>query len=280
MTGTFETIADGLGFIEGLRWHGGRLWYSDFAARRVRSVDRAGVIRDEAWVPGQPSGLGFAPDGALMVISTHEGHLLRYQDRHHLIVADIGARYRGGLNDMLTMPDGRCYISAFPESPIGEVAPPVPADGGRVPLFLVEPDGSTRVVAEDLKSPNGIAYDAGTRTLLVAETMGFRIVAFDVKEDGSLGRGRTYGDIGQRSPDGIALDSKGRLWVASPFSSEFVRLGCDGVIDEVVQVPAGSWAVACAIGDSDDELWCAIVETSIADYLQGHAKGSVRLWHS
>lgn len=278
MTGTLETIVEDLGFIEGLRWHGGRLWYSDFGVRRVRSVDRTGVIRDEAWVPGQPSGLGFAPDGALMVISTHEGHLLRYKDGHHLIVADIGAIYRGGLNDMLTMPDGRCYISAFPEPPIGEVTPPVPADGGRVPLFLVEPDGKARIVAENLKIPNGMVYDAETRTLLVAESLGNRIVAFDMKDDGSLGPERTYVDLGERWPDGISLDSRGRLWVSSLFTSEFIRIGRDGAIDEVVQVPGGGWAVTCAVGDSDDELWCAVVETTVEDFQQGRAKGSIRLW--
>jgi sugar lactone lactonase YvrE len=154
----------------------------------------------------------------------------------------------------------------------------VPADGGRVPLFLVDPEGKVRIVAEDLKIPNGIVYDAETHTLLVAETMGFRIIAFDLLDDGSLGPGRTYGDIGPRSPDGIALDSQGRLWVASPFSSEFIRLGRDGVIDTVVQVPGGAWAVACAVGESDDELWCAVVDTTIEDYQQGRSKGSVKLW--
>lgn len=280
MTGSFEIVIDGLGFVEGTRWLDGRLWFSDFGARRVRSIDRSGAMRDEAWVPGQPSGLGFTHDGALLVVSSYDQHLLRFEGGTPLVVADIGKIYRGALNDMLTLPDGRCYISAFPEPVVGAVAPPTPPDGGRVPLFMVRPDGEVMIVAQDLRIPNGMAYDPRTRLLFVAETMGQRILAFDMKDDGSLGVGQSFGDIGERSPDGIALDGRGRLWVACPFSSEFIRLDDGGAIDTVLTVPDNAWAVTCAVGENDDELWCAVVATSFDDYLQGRAKGSIGLWRS
>lgn len=272
-------IAEGFGFVEGLRWKGGRLWFSDFGARRVRSMDPAGGLRQEAWVPGQPSGLGFTPDGALLVVSTHDGHVLRFDDAGHYVAADIGAIYRGGLNDMVTTASGQSYVSAFPPPLIGEVTPDVPADGGSVPLFLVDPDGTTRIVAEGLKIPNGMAVSGDGATLYVAETMANRILAFPVRSDGSLGASALHADLGERSPDGVSLDSQGRLWVGCPFTSEFIRLDVSGRVDRVVVVP-GLWAVSCAVGRSDDELWCGVVQTSIEDYKQGRASGSILRWRA
>ena len=272
-------IAEGFGFVEGLRWHAGRVWFSDFGHRRVRSLSPEGEVREEAWVPGQPSGLGFTPDGALLVVSSHDGRIVRYDAASHRIVADIGATYRGGLNDMLTTPGGRSYISAFPAPLIGQVTPDVPADGGHVPLFLVGADGPVRIVAEGLKIPNGIAISADEATLFVAETMANRILAFPVRRDGALGAPSVHADLGPRSPDGISLDSRGRLWVGCPFSSEFVRLDAQGHVDHVVAIP-GLWAVSCAVGASDDELWCGVARTSIEDYKQGRASGSILRWRA
>lgn len=270
-------IAEGFGFVEGIRWRDGRVWFSDFGNRRVYSLSPSGERREEAWVPGQPSGLGFTPDGALLVVSVHEGHVLRYDAASHLVVADIGAIYRGGLNDMLTTPAGRSYVSAFAPPLIGQVTPDVPADGGNIPLFLVDTDGTVRIVAEGLKIPNGMALSADGSRLFVAETMACRILSFPVAADGSLGTAETFAELGVRSPDGIALDSQGRLWVSSPFTSEFVRLDPAGQVDRIVTVP-GLWAVSCAVGATDEELWCAVVETSIEAYKKGHASGSIRLW--
>lgn len=270
-------IADDLGFVEGIRWDGERVWFSDFGNRRVYSLTPGGILQDQAWVPGQPSGLGFAPDGALLVVSVHEGHVLRCEGSSKLVVADIGAIYRGGLNDMLTTPEGRSYVSAFAPPLIGEVTPDVPPDGGSIPLFMIDTDGEVRIVAEGLKIPNGMALAADGKTLFVAETMACRVLAFPVDDSGLLGDPRVHIDLGMRSPDGIAIDRMQRLWVASPFTSEFVRFTPAGEIDKIVEVP-GLWAVTCTVGATDQDLWCAVVETTIEDYKQGRAKGSIRLW--
>lgn len=270
-------VADGHGFVEGIRWREGRVWYSDFGRRRVYSFAPGDSPREEAWVPGQPSGIGFAPDGSMLVVSVHEGHVVRHHGDVHVVMADIGAIWRGGLNDMFTTPEGRCYVSAFAPPLIGEVTPDVPPDGGRIPLFMVDLDGSVRIVAEGLRIPNGMAMSMDGSTLFVAETMGCRILAFPVGADGLLGEPKVHVELGMRSPDGISLDRSGRLWVASPFTSEFVRFTPAGEEDLVVETP-GMWAVTCAVGASDDELWCAVVETTVEDYKQGHARGSIRLW--
>jgi sugar lactone lactonase YvrE len=211
-----------------------------------------------------------------MVVSVHEGRILRYEGDKCRLVADVGAIYRGGLNDMLTTPGGQSYVSAFPAPPAGEIIADVPADGGQVPLFMVTQAGDVRVVAEKLKIPNGIAQSPDGRELFVAETMARRILAFAILADGSLGRQRTFADLGQRMPDGLSMDSRGRLWVGSPFTSEFVRLNTAGAIDEVVETP-GRWAVSCAVGDNDD-LYCGTVRTTIEDYKQGKSSGAIERW--
>ena len=272
-----ETLVDGLGFVEGLRRHDGRTWFSDFSARRVYSFGGYNVLRTEAYVPGQPSGLGFAPAGGVLVVSVHEGRILRYENSSCTLIADIGAIYRGGLNDMLTTAAGQSYVSAFPAPPVGDVIADVPADGGQVPLFFVSAKGEARVVAEGLKIPNGIAQSVDGRELFVAETMARRILVFSILPDGSLSNQRTFADLGHRMPDGLSMDRQGRLWFGSPFSSEFVRLDTSGAIDEIVPTP-GRWAVSCAVGDNDDELYCGTVRTTIEDYKQGQASGSIERW--
>lgn len=277
MPGEFATMLEGHGFVEGIRWHNGRVWFSDFGHRRVYSFSPQDGLRDEAWVPGQPSGIGFAPDGGLLVVSVHEGHVLRHDADGKTVVADIGAIYRGGLNDMLTTPAGRSYVSAFPAPPIGAITPDVPADGGRVPLFMVDTCGTVRVVAENMKIPNGMALSGDGATLFVSETMACRVLAFPVRADGSLGAPAVFSGLGGRSPDGLSIDRQGRLWVASPFTGEFIRLRPDGSIDTIVETP-GYWAVTCAVGAADEELWCAIVDTTVEDYKQGYARGAIALW--
>jgi sugar lactone lactonase YvrE len=273
-----ETIAGDLGFVEGLRWHTGRLWFSDFYSRLVQSVGRDGDLRIEARVPGQPSGLGFAPGGDLMVVSTHEGHLVRYPaGGEHFVVADIGTIHRGGLNDMLTLPDGSCYISSFPPPLIGT---PTPHPKGRgTPLFLVTPSGEMRVAADGLDVANGIAVTPDGRTLLVAETLANRIVAFDLASDGSLTNQRTYAALGDHKPDGISIDRQGRLWIGAIFSSKFLRLDTAGKIDREIET-GGLWAVTCAVGETDDELWCGVVEATLESHNNATSRGSIMRWHA
>ncbi len=272
-----ETLLAGLGFVEGLRFRDGRVWFSDFWSRRVQSLGRDKDVREEAYVPGQPSGLGFAPDGALLFVSTHDARVMRRQATTEMVLADIGARYRGALNDMFTTPEGLSYVSAFPVPNVGRPTPDAPPDGGSVPLFLVRATGEVETVAEGLKIPNGITQSPDGQTLYVAESLGNRISAFQIRPDGTLGERGTHADLGQRSPDGLSIDRSGRLWLGSPFTSEFVRLDRSSNIDQIVEVP-GRWAVSCAVGEHDDELFCGTVKTSIEEYKRGVGSGAIERW--
>jgi sugar lactone lactonase YvrE len=275
MTNELTTVASGLGFVEGPRWREGRLWFSDFSSRTVSSVDETGDLRRHAYVAGQPSGLGFMPNGDLLVVSTHEGHILRIDETGTTLVADVGAQYRGGLNDMLVDRDGRAYVSAFQAHVAGQRTGQVHGEPS-VPLFLVLPDGQVSVAAEDLAIPNGMALSADGGTLVVAETLGRRLTAFDVGTDGSLSRRRVFADTGERKPDGICMDPSGAVWFGSPFTSEFVLVREGGDVLQTIATP-GRWAVSCALGDDGASLWCATVAVTLEEYRMGGGHGAIEL---
>ncbi len=270
-------VANGLGFVEGPRWHEGRLWFSDFSSRTVCSVDAAGELRRHAYVAGQPSGLGFTPSGELLVVSTHEGHILRVDDGGATLVADIGAVYRGGLNDMTTDARGRAYVSAFPAHVPGQRIGQVHGEPS-VPLFLVTPDGQVQVVAEDLAVPNGMALSSDGSMLVVAETLGRRLTAFDVAGDGMLSGRRTFAELGERKPDGVCMDPSGAVWFGSPFTSEFVLVREGGTVQRTIATP-GRWAVSCALGGDDGRtLWGATVAVTLDEYRRGGGRGAIELY--
>jgi sugar lactone lactonase YvrE len=268
------TVLGGLGFVEGPRWHDGRLWFSDFSSRTVSSVDERGSVSRHAYVPGQPSGLGFTPTGDLLVVSTHEGHVLRIDTTGTTLVADVGAIYRGGLNDMTVDAHGRAYVSAFPAHVPGQRTGQVHGEPS-VPLFLVAAEGAVTVVAEGLAVPNGMALLDDGAVLVVAETLGRRLTAFDVAGDGTLSGQRTFADLGERKPDGICADASGAIWFGSPFTSEYVLVREGGAVVDVIPTP-GRWAVSCALGGADGQtLWCATVAVTLDEYRQGGGRGAI-----
>jgi sugar lactone lactonase YvrE len=190
------------------------------------------------------------------------------------LFADVSNLYRGGLNDMLVDRNGRAYVSAFPEPIIG------PDDGSHmadptVPLFLVEPDGRAHIVAEGFQIPNGLGLTSDGSTLVVAETLGNRLTAFDVAKDGTLSGRRVFAEVGSRAPDGLCVDAGGAVWFASFSTSEFVLVEDGGRVAQVIETP-GRLAVACALGGDDGRtLYCLSVDSETFDFYEGRGVGSI-----
>jgi sugar lactone lactonase YvrE len=266
-------VAGGLGYFEAPRWIEGRLWFSDFYSRRVCSVDGNGKVIPQLYVPGQPSGLGVCPDGTLLVVSTHDGHILRWNGEHKRLVADVGAMYRGGLNDMVVDSRGRAYVSTLPVWAIGaeEIGEPRLA-----PIIFVDADGSVRIAADNLKVANGMVITPGGRRLIVAETLGGRLLACDIDEEtGSLMGFEVFADLGERRPDGICLDSDGNVWIGSVSTSEFVLVAEGGEVLRSIST-SGRWAVACALGgDNGRTLFGVTAEVTIDDFWNGRGLASI-----
>ncbi len=233
-----ELLVDGLAFPEGPRWHDGRLWFSDVLAAEVLAVDLRGGVERIAGVPGLPSGLGWLPDGSLLIVSAEDRTLVRWHDGALAVHADLSSLASFGCNDMVVDADGRAWVGACDNAGI-----PTPAESE---LLVVDPDGAARVVDSAMRFPNGSVVTPDGRTLIVAETFGHRLTAFRLDGDGGAADRRAWADLGRALPDGIALDAEGAVWYADPGSNECVRVREGGEVLQRVATPQPCFA--CALG--------------------------------
>jgi sugar lactone lactonase YvrE len=247
--GAPRLLLEGLHFAESPRWHDGRLWFSDIFAGKVMRVDESGHAEVVVELPDgrRPSGLGFLPDGRLLIVDLTRPVVLRLEPTGELAVhADLTALAVGGLNDMLVDDRGRAYVGTMGTHPSSA---PRPVDGDGV-VVLVEPDGSARVVADGLDSPNGPALLDGGSTYVVAEFPAQRLTAYDRAPDGSLSGGRRWADLAPASADGIAADPTGGVWCASPRTHDCRLVSAGGVVVDRVEL-GDQMPLACALGGHD-----------------------------
>jgi len=236
-----RVLLDGLRFPEGPRWHEERLWFSDMHDGAVLAVDLEGRVERIVEVPADPSGLGWLPDGRLLVVSMRDRRLLRLDPDGLAEAADLSSVASFHCNDLVVDARGRAYVGNFGFDLHGR-APLAPAA-----LALVHPDGRVEVAAKDLLFPNGMVITPDGRTLVVGESFGARLTAFDVGEDGGLTNRRTWAALaGGATPDGICLDAEGAIWVASPTTNEFLRVREGGAIAARIAVDRS--AIACMLG--------------------------------
>jgi sugar lactone lactonase YvrE len=266
---TPQVLLDGIVFPEGPRWHKGKLWFSDIHAHKVMTVDEQGRSEVIATVTERPSGLGWLPDGRLLVVSMRNQQLLRLDPDGLHTVAEVKSLVKGDINDMVVDAQGRAYIGSMGYDLF---AGETPAPGN---VVMVTPDGKARVVADNLELPNGPAITPDQKTLIVAESFGHRLAAFDIAADGSLSGRRVFAELGEATPDGICLDAEGAVWVSSPLTHEFLRVRQGGTIADRIPL-SGKWAVACMLGGADRRtLFLLTAETSLEDLQQGKSKGYI-----
>jgi sugar lactone lactonase YvrE len=235
-----DVLLDGLYFPEGPRWHDDRLWFSDMHGHRVMTVGLDGSESTVVEVPGAPSGLGWLPDGRLLVVSMEDRRLLRLDDGGLTEVADLNPWATFHCNDMVVDAQGRAYVGNFGFD-LNAGATPAPAV-----LVLVLPNGEVRVAAQGLEFPNGTVITPDGRTMIIGESFGARLTAFDVLSDGSLRNRRIWATLDSAVPDGICLDAEGAIWVASPISAEVLRVREGGSVTHRVSVD--KQAFACMLG--------------------------------
>ncbi len=250
-----KSLLKGLIFPEGPRWHDGKLWFSDMHALKVRTVDLNGHAQDIAEVPTWPSGLGWLPDGRLLIVSMTDRKLLRLENGQLKTHADISKLASFHCNDMVVDGKGRAYVGNFGYDLLSN-APQKSAE-----LVLVNPDGSARVVADGLDFPNGTVVTADGKTLIVGESMGHRLTAFSIAEDGSLRSRRVFAELGEGVPDGIALDAENAVWVASPLNKELIRVKDGGAVTD--RIRCDSMPIACALGGPNRKTLFVLFSDSI-----------------
>ena len=238
-----DILLEGLIFPEGPRWHKGKLWFSDMQGLQVMTVDATGRAEKIVEVSGSPSGLGWLPDGRLQVVSMLDRRLLRLDGDGLVEVADLNHLASFHCNDMVMDQQGRAYIGnfGFDYAANAQVKP--------AEIVLVTPQGLARIVAEDLLFPNGTVITPDGQTLIVAETFGNRLTAFDIESDGSLYNRRIWAKLEGVFPDGICLDAEGAIWVAAPHPGEVLRVLKGGDITHRGKVSTRPYA--CMLGGDD-----------------------------
>ncbi len=254
-------LIGGLDFGESPRWHEGRLWYSDFHQRAVYAVSLDGhreVVH--GGLNDQPSGLGWLPDGTLLVVAMNDRKLLREETGRLVEHADLSRVATGECNDMVVDAKGNAYVGNFGFHYGGGKQPPT-AD-----LALVRPHGSVSVAASGLRFPNGSVITPDGGTLIVGETFGGGFEAFTVADDATLGQRRRWADTPGSGPDGCTLDDEGAIWFADAFGSQVIRIREGGEIAHRFPTPMPGFAcmlggdegrtlfVMCALGSMPEEV--------------------------
>ncbi len=236
-------LMTGLVFGESPRWHDGRLWFVDFGAQEVGAVDLHGNQELITRTPGMPMGIGFLPDGHLLIVSVRDGKLLRREPDGSLVVhADLSTLSHHPWGELVVDGRGNAYVGNLGfEFPGGEFAPGT--------VVLVRPDGGVRQVAAEVAFPNGMAVTPDNSTLILAETYAHRLTAFDIAADGSLSNRRVWADLGDAFPDGICLDSEGAVWYADVPAKHCVRVREGGEVLQTIEIDRGCFA--CALGGED-----------------------------
>jgi sugar lactone lactonase YvrE len=239
-------LLDDLLFPEGPRWHDGKLWFSDMQGLHVMTLDMDGNAEKIVEVRCSPSGLGWLPDGRLLVVSMMDRRLLRLDPSGLVEIADLANLASFHCNDMVVDRQGRAYIGNFGFDYVAN-APVKSAE-----IVLVTPDGKARIVAEDVYFPNGTVISPDGRTLILAETWGNCLTAFDIESDGTLKNRRTWADLEGAYPDGICLDAEGAIWVAAPHPGEVLRVQEGGNITHRLTVSTKPYA--CMLGGHDRRM--------------------------
>jgi sugar lactone lactonase YvrE len=254
MARTTKVLADGIYFGEGPRWHEGRLWFSDFFAHAVKSVSLTGDVRTEIKIDDRPSGLGWMPDGAMLVVSMTKRQVLRVgKDGAIAVHADLSSVAGFHCNDMVVDASGRAYVGNFGFDLDAAIeargVEDVLADHPAAKLACVAPDGAVSVAATDMHFPNGPVITPDGKTLIIGETLSSCLTAFDIGVDGTLSNRRLWAPLQPRVPDGIALNADGAIWIANPIAPECVLVAEGGKVLEVIDT--GMPCYACMLGGDD-----------------------------
>jgi sugar lactone lactonase YvrE len=264
-----RTVLGGITFPEGPRWHEGRLWFSDFYTHRVIALTEEGWAETMAHVPQQPSGLGWRPDGTMLVVSMLDRRLMKLEHGELSVVADLSGVAGGPCNDMVVDAAGRAYVGNFGFDRAGGEPQQDAA------LARVDPDGSVQVAAEGLAFPNGAVITPDGKRFIIGETLGHRLTAFDVAADGGLSGRRVFADLPGVWPDGICLDAEGAVWVADARGGRVVRVKEGVGVVETIAMAEGRHAFACMLGGADRKTLFLCTSTASGPVMADKRDGAI-----
>jgi sugar lactone lactonase YvrE len=282
-----STLLEGGSFFEGPRWRDGVWWVSDFYRGTVSTVTPDGAEDVVLEVPEQPSGLGWMPDGSLLVVSRKDFRVLRRTPDGELAEhADLSSMAKGHLNDMVVDAAGRAYVGNFGFDLMSG------ADPSATDLIRIDPDGTASVAASDLWFPNGTVLSPDGGTLIVGETVAARYTQFSVAGDGTLGDRTVWGQMEPEpsfasfeqtlaelkfAPDGCALDAEGCIWSADAVGGRVARLAPGGEVLEEIHGPPGLGVFACMLGGEDGRTLLICAAPDFLEHLRMDKREAVLL---
>ncbi len=258
-----NSFAEGFAFLEGPRWRDGRLWVSDVFGRAIYTLTPEGTRSKIIDVPKGPSGIGFLPDKTPVFVSMADRCLYKIVAGKMLLHADISYLVNSDINDMVIDAKGNAYVGNLGYDLFG---------GEEMKLtnfILVTPDGKAREVANGLAVPNGPVITPDGETLIVAESMGRKLTAFDIQADGSLANRRVFADLDGAEPDGICLDAEGAVWLAAINRRGFLRVKQGGEVTHKIET-GKRMAIACTLGGADGRTFFGLTfEGAFKDISKG-----------
>ena len=263
-------LLDGLTFGEGPRWHGGKLWFSDFYSHRVMTVDLAGKSETILEVPQRPSGLGWNAKGDLLVVSMLDQRVLRFDGKTAHPYADLSALAGGPCNDMVVDAQGRAYVGNFGYDRHNG------APARTTCIALVGADGSVVSAAEGLTFPNGMVITPDGKTLIAGETFANRLSAFDIRDDGMLVNHRVFAETPGCFPDGICLDAEGAVWVTNPQGNSVLRVFEGGRVAQRINT-GDRFSYACMLGGADRRSLFIVTNTGSGPAIAEKKSGRIEI---
>lgn len=240
---TAETLLDGLAFPEGPRWHDGIFWFTDQHAKKVCSVSPEGELTLLTRTADLPGGLGWLPDGSLLVVYMTRRHVMRWNGSDIELYADLSEQASFHCNDMLVDEVGRVYVGNFGFDLHGG------AKQQTAEIVMIDTDGRIEVFSDQLIFPNGCVKTSDGQQLIVAETFAHRLTAFQLDAAGRAASSSLWAELGNMTPDGICLDEAGMIWVASPATHEVIRVQQGG--DKLAVCKTQGTPYACMLGGKD-----------------------------
>jgi sugar lactone lactonase YvrE len=244
---TLTPLANGFCFGEGPRWFEGLLWFSDMLGEAVHTVNLHGDMTKLPLIGHAPSGLGFRPDGSLLIASTENRQVLRYDGDAVATVVDLSDIVPANLGDMVIDSVGRAYVGS--QTRAGGV------------IVRVDPDDTTTVVADNLDFPNGMVITADGKTLIVAESIGRRLTALTIGANGALSDRRIFAEGLDGPPDGICLDADGGIWTSMTLANRFDRIVEGGTVTDRIDI-GDRTAIACTLGGPERRTLFMLSSTS------------------
>ena len=288
----FELVAENLHFSEGPRWHQNKLWFSDFYQHAVFSIDEQGILEKVVDIPNQPSGLGWMPDGSMLIVSMLDRKVMKFKEGQLSVHADLSQLTAFRCNDMVVDEIGNAYVGNFGSLYHAKNIKPTC-------LIFVNINGDAKIIERNLDFPNGTVITPDGKKMIIGETYGGRLTSFDINSDGSLTNRQIWAQMMPTSyylitkivralkipvkegratpypvPDGICLDDHNGVWVASPTTSEVIRYTQGGEVTQRITTP--DRAYACMLGGkTGTTLFISTAKTSDPEIASREKNGKI-----